>query len=575
MTAIHTVLARYCVVAIISAVIFLPDVHAANGDSRLGDLVTRFYEPSPDDRRRIDGMSRAAFEARAERTERFLKKLADIDRSSLGTADRVDYDYFRAQLDNSLQKLRNIKIWQKRPADYIPFDDFFAASLDEAVPWQDRYAEMIKALTADIANFDHGRENLDRPPPLRIARAVTLADNIVRFLDTEMLDIIARAPNTVMARDIQEAANTYRRKLEEYRKFLLDDLMPGEVSELAVGEKEYRRLLDNHFLHYSVDELVAIGTKLYEDTERLMQQTAASIDADKTWRQLIEENRMDHPSPWGLYSTLAKEAERARKLVYEELFYVPNDVTEEYRYVKHAHPNTIERGESGYGPFGFMHDNKYVGYYSLPSIDEYETLRRQSEFMMDWSRGWFIAQQIPHEVYPGHHFHKFMTEKNQRPARRLRGTAPYTDVSATNTEGFAVYAEDLMYQHGYLNNEPRLYLAHLQHRLWRIARIILEPQFHTGRIDYEYMVDFFEGTGTSRGQAHVEATQITNSPAHDVGYYMGVVEIKALIKEYKSIIGEDKFDIRDFHTNLILKGNVPIALLRLEMLELAREKAGQ
>jgi len=90
------------------------------------------------------------------------------------------------------------------------------------------------------------------------------------------------------------------------------------------------------------------------------------------------------------------------------------------------------------------------------------------------------------------------------------------------------------------------------------------------RIDYEYMVDFFEGTGTSRGQAHVEATQITNIPAHDVGYYIGVVEIKNLMEEYRAIVGADRFDLKEFHTALLLAGNVPVALIRPEILERAR-----
>jgi len=540
------------------------------GNPELADLVTRFYRPSEPEAQRIAGMSLAAFEERANRTEQFMKDLAAIDRDSLDTADRNDYDYFHAQLDNSLQMLRDIKVWQKRPSDYVPFNSFFAASLDESVPWEDRYPRMIGALTADLGDFDHARENLDGPPPLRIERAVTLVDNTLAYLDSEMLDIIARAPNEAMAREMEQAARTYRSKLEGYRTFLLEDLRPGDVGTLAVGEKEYLRLLRNHFLHYSVEELVAIGTSLYEETELLMQQTAAAIDPTKTWQQLIEENRMDHPSPWALYSDLAKEAARAKTLVYDELVYVSDDVEEEYRYVKRAHPVTIPRGASGIGPFGFMHGNSYVGYYALPSIDQYETDLRKSEFLMDWSRAWYIAQQIPHEVYPGHHFSIFMTEKNPRPARRLGGAAPYTDVSSTMSEGWCVYAEELMYDYGYLNDEPRLFLGHLQHRLWRIARIILDPQFHTGRIDYEYMVDFFEGTGTSRGQAHVEATQITNIPAHDVGYYVGVVEIKALIDEYRAIVGTDRFDLREFHTTLLLSGNMPVALMRSEMLEHAR-----
>ena len=562
-----------CLFVVVVAPITQPQLQAAEPGTELQTLVTRFYQPADSEAEEISGMSRAAHEARASRTEDFLKELATIDRSSLATSDRIDYDYFHAQLDNCLQSLRDTRFWQKRPADYVPFNSFFAATLDEAVPWEDRYPEMVEALTADLENFDNAKENLDGPPPLWIERAVTLVDNTLRYLDTEMLDIIARAPNPTLAEAMEQAASAYRLKIEDYRVFLTEKLQPGEIADLAVGEKEYERLLRNFFLDYSVDEMVTIGTRLYEETEWLMQQTAAEIDPGKTWQELIDENRLDHKSPWGLYPDLAREAERAKKLVYEKLINVPDDISEEYRYVKTAHPETIPRGASGIGPFGFRHGDAYVGYYSLPSIDQYESLQRKSEFMMDWSRAWYIAQQIPHEVYPGHHFAIFMYEKNLRPARLLVGSAPYTDVSSTMSEGWAVYVEEVMYDLGYLNDEPRLFLGHLQHRLWRIARIILDPQFHTGLIDYEYMVDFFEGTGTSRGQAHVEATQITNIPAHDVGYYMGVVEIKALLEEYRAIVGEENFDFKEFHTTLMLAGNVPVALLRPEILEHARALA--
>jgi hypothetical protein len=552
-----------------------PAAHAEEINPELAALVTRYYQPNEEEAQQIAGMSRQAHEALALRTERFLEELATIDRSSLSISDRIDYDYFSAQLDNCLQSLRDTRFWQKRPGDYVPFNGYFAATLDEAIPWEERYPVMIEALTAELDNFDHAKENLEGPPPLWIERAVTLVENTLRYLDTDMVDIIARAPNPALAQEMEEAAQTYRLALEDYRVFLTEELVPGEIADLAVGEKEYLRLLRNFFLDYSVEEMVAIGTELYEETELLMEQTAAAIDPDKTWRQLIEENRLDHRAPWELFDDLTREAERAKKIVYDELINVPPDVIEEYRYVHTAHPMTIPRGASGIGPFGYTHGNSYVGYYSLPSIDQYDTPQRQSEFMMDWSRAWYIAQQIPHEVYPGHHFAIFMYDKSPRPARRLVGSAPYTDVSSSMSEGWAVYVEEVMYDLGYLNDEPRLFLGHLQHRLWRIARIILDPQFHTGRIDYDYMVDFFEGTGTSRGQAHVEATQITNIPAHDVGYYMGVVEIKALLDEYRAIVGEELFDFKDFHTTLMLAGNVPVALLRPEILEHARELAAQ
>ncbi len=109
-----------------------------------------------------------------------------------------------------------------------------------------------------------------------------------------MLDIIVRAPNEILAGKMQKAADAYRHQLQEFRTFLVEDLKPGKISELAVGKQEYERLLRNHFLNYSVDELVTIGTKLYKETEQLMQHTAAQIDSNTTWQQLIEENRSSY-----------------------------------------------------------------------------------------------------------------------------------------------------------------------------------------------------------------------------------------------------------------------------------------
>ena len=80
----------------------------------------------------------------------------------------------------------------------------------------------------------------------------------------------------------------YRQKIESYRAFLVDDLEPGKVSDLAVGSEQYERLLENHFLDYTVDEMVSIGTRLYKETEELMQRTAAEIDPTKTWQELID-----------------------------------------------------------------------------------------------------------------------------------------------------------------------------------------------------------------------------------------------------------------------------------------------
>ena len=96
---------------------------------------------------------------------------------------------------------------------------------------------------------------------------------------------------------------------------------------------------------------------------------------------------------------------------------------------------------------GITVGNNLFGYYDIPTTAQFDTWEEKAGFMMDWSRGWIIAQQVPHEIYPGHHFQSFMQQQSKRPLRRYASNAPFS-------EGWGVYAEDLMYEMGYMRDDP-------------------------------------------------------------------------------------------------------------------------
>lgn len=535
------------------------------GDERLNALVSSFYEPSGAEAVLLAGSSREAFEGHGERAIVFAKRLeGEIDRSALQLADRVDYDFFQAQLDNSTLHLTDLRRWETDPTMYLPFNEFFAPLLDKKRPFPERFDSAVEGLERAPETFLAGQENLTRPPRLWTEKAIAACAGVRQYFADTLPALLAEAPSAEAASRLQSAVGRYREHLDRYQEFLENDLLPRSDGSFAVGEERFERLLRNYFLDYSVDELIEIGTRLHADTVATMERVARDIDPTKTWRELLDENMMDHPAPWRLFSALGAEAARARELVYTRMVNVPKELSEKYVYVEGGHWETLRRGASGIGPFVFVGE-RYVGYYVLPSIDRYEGFERQNELMLDWSRAWFIAQQIPHEVYPGHHFQLFMASHNTRPARRLVGNAPFTDVSASFTEGFAVYAEEAMYDLGYFQNDARLYLAHLAHRLWRIVRVRADPLMHARGASYDDVHRMFMEAGLTEGQAHVEASQITMLPVHDVCYSIGKREVLALREEYRREAG-DRFDYKDFHTELLLLGGTPTKLAREEML---------
>ncbi len=549
-------------------------VFGAESDTELDALITRFYRPGEQEKAPFQGMGRATYLARIQRAKDFLRELHErIDYDQLDIADQVDYDYFRAQLDNSILMMEVLRRWERDPSMYFPFDAFFEPLLDEGSPWEERFEQMVQGMEESVVRFQWGKENLKDPPLVWTEQAIRHCDGIMRYFRQSVPKLLERSPSASLKERLSAASENYQKRLVDYKHFLETDLKPRSTGTFAIREENYDRMLEDYFLDYTVDELIDWGKRLYDENVALMERVAAQIDPDKTWQELLQENMMDHPAPWELYTTLAREADRAREIVYTKLVNVPEGMTEQYRYVEAGHWATLPRGASGIGPFVFTGD-AHVGYYALPSIDFYDSFERKNELMLDWSRAWFIAQQIPHEVYPGHHFQVFMASQNERPARRLVGASPFTDVGASFSEGFAVYSEEVMYDLGYLQNDPRLYLAHLAHRHWRIARVSIDPLVHARGMSYEEAHKFFMDAGLTEGQAHVETTQITRMPVHDVAYYVGKLEVMDLLREYRELAGDD-FDYKRFHTELMLLGGTPVKLARKEMLAKFVEKTSR
>ena len=256
----------------------------SEGDPQLADLVTRYYQPSGDESAVLSGMTRASYRAWATRSRTFMEELeSTVDYVALDVYGQVDYDYFRAQLDNSILMIEDLRRWENSPSMYIPFNTFFVPSLDLERPWEERFEEMIAGLENDLERFERGKDNLNNPPLLWTESAIETCDYVSLYLNTSLPDIIERAPDEDQKARMTAAAARYREALEDYRQFLATDLRPRSTGNYVVGEEVFNRLLKNYFMKYDVDELIAIGEREIENNIRLLEETAREIDASKTW----------------------------------------------------------------------------------------------------------------------------------------------------------------------------------------------------------------------------------------------------------------------------------------------------
>ena len=105
-------------------------------------------------------------------------------------------------------------------------------------------------------------------------------------------------------------------------------------------------------------------------------------------------------------------------------------------------------------------------------------------------------------------------------------------------------------------------LGQLQMRLWRTARVVIDPSLHTGRMTYEEAVRFFmDEVGLERSAAEAEVNRFTTWPTQAPSYIIGWRAIEDLEQEIRSGLGA-RFSEKRYVEQVLEAGPLPPALLR-------------
>jgi hypothetical protein len=155
-----------------------------------------------------------------------------------------------------------------------------------------------------------------------------------------------------------------------------------------------------------------------------------------------------------------------------------------------------------------------------------------------------------HEGRPGHDLQ--FSRMVEKPVSFIR--ARY-GMNAVNIEGWALYAEDMVYP--YISDEEKL--VALQTRLWRVARYHLDPQVQLGLVSKKDVINVFHNKlGVSKVMAGLEYERFAyRNPAQATGYYHGLLKIRKLQKQL-AIAGK-KMDLRCFNDTFLSFGVMPPA----------------
>ncbi len=195
------------------------------------------------------------------------------------------------------------------------------------------------------------------------------------------------------------------------------------------------------------------------------------------------------------------------------------------------------------------------GYYTAPAVDG----SRPGAFYaaVGGSEEYFGMPTLAyHETIPGHHTQVALALALDLPSFR-RGSH-----FTAYVEGWALYAERLMWELGIYEDDSYGNLGRLQFEAFRAARLVVDTGIHAQQWTFDEAAAFMtENTGLDSGMVNFEISRYIAWPGQALAYKIGMIELLELRQMAEERLGE-QYDLKEFHNLVLSNGAVPLDILR-------------
>lgn len=511
----------------------------ATPSNRYEDLLSLFKEfraaAVPEVREGVPDYSDDAMAKQFEALHGFQRRLAAIDDGGWEIPQRVDYMLVWAEMNGLEFEHRVMRPWKRDPAFYSTtslgfgpkiYDAMDVPTLPVAPEQLEKFRTKLRAVPVILHQAKHQLSEVAGDlARLGIAQK-KIEGNYYRRLGK---DLVKHHPDLVDDAQRAEAACVqFAAWLEEF--------LPQWTRPAGVGKANYNWYLSHVLLlPYTWDEMRVIGEREYQRSITFLK---------------IEEHR-HRGTPMIAPATSMAEFERRRERADKDLL------------------AWLKREDILDVP-GYLIPVKNEGPYILPSDLDPE---KPGPFDAPIKRHFFRQSEDRdprplrgHNV-PGHLLDEMMMKRDTRP---IRGTKRLFFIDGSRAEGLAFYWEEFMQQAGFLDKRPKTREINYILQANRAARVLPELMMHSNEWTFDQALHSLT-TRTPYWMGPDDQIALTDlelylrQPGYGIGYYIGKVQLEALLAERAMEQGE-AFDLKQFHVDFLASGMVPIALIRWEML---------
>tara|TARA_Y100001956_G_scaffold82910_1_gene106697 strand:- start:2485 stop:4281 length:1797 start_codon:yes stop_codon:yes gene_type:complete len=512
----------------------------------------------------LPNLSATALAEQNKQRVNFLAQLDRIDVSRLSSENQINHTIIRAQVQNKVDEYQF-------NAHYIPLTSEygFHSSLSFMVRGHDfskkagfdlylkRLSQVPRFFQQNIAWMKEGikvgltqpqavlvgyEESISAYIPENIEESEFFAPfkaNTAKLNNAEWQALQAQAKQVLSESVIPAYQNYFTFFTAEYRLAAREEI---GISSTPNGKAFYA----NRAKHYTTTDMTpeAIHELGLQEVARIraeMEQIIKQVGFEGSFAEFVHFLRTDPQFYATTPEQLLKEASFIAKKMDAQL-------------PKLFH--TLPRRPYGVAPVPASIAPKYTtGRYSGARKDDEAGFYWVNTYALDKRPLYVLEALTLHEAVPGHHLQIALNaELDYLPSYRRNAY-----ISAFG-EGWGLYSEYLGLEAGFYQ-DPYSNFGRLTYEMWRAARLVIDTGMHMFGWSRDRAMKFMQdNTALSLHNVKTETDRYISWPGQALSYKIGELTIKRLRKEAETRLG-DKFDIREFHHQILRHGSVPLFVL--------------
>ena len=523
-----------------------------------------------------DLFSDAHFQGEKAAAEHDLAALQAIPRGELNPTDQLAYDVFEFQTKDTL---RGYQPELLALTEALPMNHFYGlhtqyptiASGQGGAPYASvlDYENSLKRNREFAANVDEAIGQWRKGEAAGVVDTKLTVRNMIEQLNNQLKLKPEGSPywGPIKAFPDSIAAADRARLAQEYRQSIANVIYPALT--------RMRDFLESEYLGHARDGVGLMYMKGGDSWYRYLVQstTTTTMTPDEIHQLGLSE-----------VARITKEFEKVRQQVGFK-----GNLHQFFDYMRTSPkfaPKSREQLQKDFYRIKTAVDQKVPQYFSLvprtplvirpypPYREKFEAGGSYEQGTPDGSRPgtfYFNAYDLPsrftweettlflHEGEPGHHFQISLAQENKAlPAfMRFGGNTAYV-------EGWALYSETLGYDMDFYK-DPYQRFGTLNDEMLRAMRLVVDTGIHTkGWTRDQAIAYMLSHSGESKTDATAEVERYIAIPSQATAYKIGALTIQRLRKEAQMALGP-KFDIREFHAQLLDSGALPMEILEAKI----------